>query len=301
MTRGDLVSVIVRSFNREDCIGIALESLLSQSHKNWEAIVVDNYSVDRTCHVVNSYRDSRIKLIQIKNHGIIAKSFNAGLSISEGKYTAILDSDDWWEKDKLSTCVEVIDSGFDVAYHDMAVDASKYRGNYKLPKVMTTRDLDSNAFLDLYELGNGLINSSVIARKSLIESIGGMREDRSLLGNEDFDLWLRLSLLTNKFRRINKVLGTLRFAGDNLTNDLRSIRSLKNVYRFHINQKRRPGLSYYYSCGSSYYRLQNYRAASRYFSNALLSDHLSSVGIGIKARSLLRLGACVYKELCSSS
>ena len=94
-------SIIIPTFNRADKISKAIDSLISQSHPLWEAIIVDNNSIDRTEEIVKSYRDSRIKFFKINNNGIIAKSRNYGIAKSKYDLIAFLDSDDWWNLKKV--------------------------------------------------------------------------------------------------------------------------------------------------------------------------------------------------------
>merc|ERR1711991_640976 len=100
------------------------------THKNWELIIVDNNSVDNTCKIINSYKCKKIKLFNIVNKGIIAKSRNFGIKNSNGKYIAFLDSDDYWFKEKLEISLKYIDD-YDFIYHPM------YEANFGKTKNFT--------------------------------------------------------------------------------------------------------------------------------------------------------------------
>ena len=76
----------------------AVNSVLDQSFKNWELIVIDNFSKDNTKKMIQNFKNSKIKFFQIKNKGIIARSRNFGIKKSKGEYLAFLDSDDFWIK-----------------------------------------------------------------------------------------------------------------------------------------------------------------------------------------------------------
>ena len=86
-------------------------------------------------------------------------------------------------------------------------------------KKVHSRKLSSPVFDDLLAYGNGLLNSSVVVRKSFLIEIGGASEDLDLLGFEDFDTWLKVSKLTDKFKRIPYTLGYYWLGGCNISNE----------------------------------------------------------------------------------
>ena len=67
-----LVSIIIPTYNQAKYIGKALQSIIDQTFKNWEAIIIDNHSTDDTQKVLNQFVDSRIKCLKVNNNGIIA-------------------------------------------------------------------------------------------------------------------------------------------------------------------------------------------------------------------------------------
>src|SRR5947207_12701130 len=93
-----LVSVIMPAYNRAYLIDKSIESVLNQTYRRLELIVIDNYSEDDTESVVKSFaeRDPRLKYFKYANHGLVAASRNAGIDAATGQYLAFLDSDDLW-------------------------------------------------------------------------------------------------------------------------------------------------------------------------------------------------------------
>jgi glycosyltransferase involved in cell wall biosynthesis len=79
-----LVSIVIPTYNHANYLGRALQSVLDQTYKNWEAIVIDNHSTDDTSKVIDKYKHPRIKYIKISNQGVIAKSRNAGRLAAKG-------------------------------------------------------------------------------------------------------------------------------------------------------------------------------------------------------------------------
>ena len=116
--KNPLVSIIIPNYNKEEFLSICIQSVLNQTYKNFEIIIIDNFSSDRSLDVIKKFIDPRINLFQFQNNGIIAASRNFGIKKSNGKYLAFLDSDDYWMKDKLSKSVKVLEKGADFIYHD---------------------------------------------------------------------------------------------------------------------------------------------------------------------------------------
>ena len=94
-----LVSVIIPAYNCSKFINIAIDSVLEQTYKNYELIVVDDGSTDNTADIVSKYND-KLKYI-LQDNGGVSKARNTGINNSNGSYIALLDADDVWEKDKL--------------------------------------------------------------------------------------------------------------------------------------------------------------------------------------------------------
>mgnify|MGYP002516567543 CR=1 FL=1 len=95
------VSVILPVYNREDTILRALDSVLMQTYRNMEVIVIDDGSDDSTAEIVRNCQDSRVRLVRLPVNGGANAARNAGIRLAEGTYIAFQDSDDEWLADKL--------------------------------------------------------------------------------------------------------------------------------------------------------------------------------------------------------
>lgn len=106
-----LVSIITPSYNSKEFIGETIESVLNQTYKNWEMLIVDDYSTDNSFEIIKKYtqKDSRIKYFKNKKNRGPAISRNIGIEIAKGKYIAFLDSDDFWDKEKLKYQIEFME------------------------------------------------------------------------------------------------------------------------------------------------------------------------------------------------
>lgn len=228
------VSVIIPTYNHAHLITLCLESLIKQTYKNWEAIVVNNFSKDNTIQIVESFQDKRIKLINFNNNGIIAAARNEGIRNADGEFIAFLDSDDYWYPQKLEICLEKLED-CDVVYHNLREFGPKGTSW----RVNKGRRMKSPVFEDLMTLGNQIQNSSAMVRKKLVDEAGGLSEDPMLFALEDFDLWLRIAKKTEKFIFIDQTLG-----GYWVDSEKSSSPSLKNKDRInHLYQKHLPSVS----------------------------------------------------------
>lgn len=107
-TKGPLVSIIMPTYNHARFIGEGIESVLNQTYKNFELIIIDNFSEDNTEEIVASYKDDRIKYLKFRNNGSTGVSRNYGIRHAKGEYIAFLDSDDFWLPEKLEEQVAVL-------------------------------------------------------------------------------------------------------------------------------------------------------------------------------------------------
>lgn len=95
------VSIVIPNFNYGHHLGECLNSLLAQTHSQWEAIVVDNFSSDDSEQIAIAAADPRIRFVKFSNGGVIARSRNFGVGLARYPFVAFLDSDDFWHPEKL--------------------------------------------------------------------------------------------------------------------------------------------------------------------------------------------------------
>jgi glycosyltransferase involved in cell wall biosynthesis len=212
------VSVVTVTFNRQDFIREAIESVLAQSFTNWELIIVDDASTDNTKSVVDEYiaKDSRIRYFKNEKNLGIAKTRNKGLELARGEYIAPLDSDDvWLDKNKLQKQVEFLDINQDYALLGggiMHIDAKSK--NIKKVLYPVYDSTIRNIILQF----NPFPQSSLLYRKKVALECGGYSENYKIC--DDYDLWLKMGL-KHKFTNIPQVLAGYRVHGTNITHTKR--------------------------------------------------------------------------------
>ena len=101
-----MFSVVIPTYNHAEFLETALKSVLDQTFRDFEVIVVNNYSTDDTLSVIERLGDPRVQVINFRNHGVIGASRNVGIKASQAPYVAFLDSDDTWEVSKLAKIAE---------------------------------------------------------------------------------------------------------------------------------------------------------------------------------------------------
>lgn len=200
-----LISIIIPSYNHAKFISKAIDSVITQTYQNFEIIIADNYSEDGTDSVLAKYKDHRIRILKLKNEGIIAKSRNLAIKEARGEWVAFLDSDDWWFDNKLESCISKAGNSTQVIYHDMKV----FDGDNDIVtgKILKSRKLRTPVLIDLLVNGNCLINSSVMVRREILTKVGGIDERKGLVTGEDYHCWMKLARETNNFLHLPKALG----------------------------------------------------------------------------------------------
>jgi glycosyltransferase involved in cell wall biosynthesis len=263
-----LVSIIIPSFNRAVDLERALRSVLCQTYKDWEVVVIDNHSTDRTLEVISRIADPRISIYQIHNQGLIAASRNLGVAKSRGEFIAFLDSDDWWVPKKLEVSLNALKAGADVVYHDLILAEGKKKKIISR-RTVRSRQVGSPVYYDLLKNGNALLNSGVVVRRSVLGRVGPFPVSVEMNQCCDYEAWLAISKHTERFKRIGGAWGYYWFGGGNTTSDERLVRTLLNIERKYESDLRSISAKnpYWirYLLGRAYYRLGLFKEARDQF------------------------------------
>lgn len=197
-------SVIIPTYNRAQELKRAILSVLEQTFTDFEILVMDDGSTDDTQQVVEAFKDKRIIYEWDINYGGPARPRNRGLSKAKGQWICFLDADDYWMSNKLKVCKEKINLDIDVIYHPLRIV-----GNTSIHNKENTecRSLKRPILHDLVYHGNAITNSSAVVRKSILNKIGGIDESYELISCEDYNTWMRIAEISDKFLAINQVLG----------------------------------------------------------------------------------------------
>lgn len=198
------VTVVIPTYNRATLVKRAISSVLAQSYRGFELIVVDDGSEDDTARQVQSFGDS-VTYMRQENRGPSAAR-NLGVKMARTNLIAFLDSDDWWDKEKLSIQLGEMQKNPD--YPISHTQEIWYKNGKLLKQKEKHRKYHGHIFDNCLPIC-AVSLSTVIARRELFDEIGTF--DESLPCCEDYDLWLRASV-RHPFLLVDKPL-TLKEGG----------------------------------------------------------------------------------------
>lgn len=209
-----LVSIILPTYNRAYVLNRAIDSVMGQTFKDWELIIIDDNSKDNTEDFIKGINDKRIKYIKnIKNLGG-AEARNVGIRIAQGSYIAFLDSDDEWLPQKLEKQVVVLDSKKDIG----CVYVDFHTANFEKKQTYSPIKKEGYIYSEL-QRANFITLPSLMVRRECLESAGIF--DKSLPRLQDWDLLLRLSL-KYKISFIDEKLLNVFYSEDSITANRKS-------------------------------------------------------------------------------
>ena len=213
-----LVSVVIPTYNRAQYIAETIESVLRQTYENIEILVIDDGSTDDTAAVVRQF-GSRVRYVWQKNAERGAAR-NHGLRLASGEFISFLDSDDLWMPRKVEAGVDFLSSNRNVGL--LYGDALVINAEGSATRIIRARGPSGRVTGKLLE-ENFVIMPTNLARTSLLREIGGFCEDREISGSEDWEAWLRLSLITD-FAYAPEVTAKYRIHATNTVNDALGMR-----------------------------------------------------------------------------
>lgn len=187
-----MVTVVIPTYNRADYIAETIRSVLAQTHRDLEIIVIDDGSTDHTEEVVAPFRD-RVRYVKQRNaERSVAR--NHGLSLAKGDFVAFLDSDDCWLPDTLARMLTALNATPKAAL--VAVGCDIVHGREVVQNFFPGGGAEGvldGAFKQL--LRSNVIGSpsAVLIRHCALSANAAFDEDRRILGVEDWELWTRLA------------------------------------------------------------------------------------------------------------
>jgi glycosyltransferase involved in cell wall biosynthesis len=288
-----IFSIVIPTYNHAHLLNRCIDSLLAQTYPNWEAIIVNNYSEDNTIEVVEKYADSRIKLVNFHNNGIIGAARNEGIRNATGGFVAFLDSDDWWKPEKLAA-IEAHTASYDVIYHDLEIVF--HDKGPRIKKTLRPRHLKAPVYRDLLLNGNCIPNSAAAIKRSVLLEAGGLDENKELVAVEDYDLWVRIAKTTDRFIYIPSALGYYWIGGSNTTQaSQKQINRYEAFYAKHLPDLEKQDAAVFmamknYNLGRIHEKMGNYREAIALYKHALQFGNYT-----VKFKSFLLILLCRFK------
>ncbi|QCX53674.1 glycosyltransferase [Elizabethkingia sp. JS20170427COW] len=197
-----MFSVVIPLYNKENQIKKTLESVLNQTFSEFEVVIINDGSKDKSVEVVQSFDDPRIRLITQENAGVSAAR-NRGVRESKNEWIAFLDADDLWKNNKLEEIEKVINKNLNLNWIANGIETVK--GN-KVIKFLYDKEGFTRDVLD--DLINGLYiqTSGIIIKRSLFNQDNKICFREGVNHSEDRELWIRLAFRFPNLYYVNKVL-----------------------------------------------------------------------------------------------
>ena len=237
-----LVSVVVPVYNVELYISQTIQSVLQQTYNNFELLIIDDQSPDRSVAICQQFEDSRIRIISQKNRGL-AGARNTGIREAKGDYIAFLDGDDLWLPEKLAQHVQHLEAepqvGVSFSRSQFVDSQGRSMGIYQMPKLT---EITPEHLLCRNPIGNGsapVIRREVLEAIKFTDNLHGTEEDfyfdEHFRQSEDIECWLRIAAQTHwKIEGIPAALTLYRVNGEGLSaNILKQLDSWEQMITKH--------------------------------------------------------------------
>lgn len=200
-------SIVLPTYNREQFIGEAIESVISQTNKDWELLIVNDASTDETGKIIENYCSENIRIFNLSDNSGVSVARNTALENARGKYIAFLDDDDLLDSSFLQVMqcqIELDKTQYDFYWSGIGV-FDNVDSTEKIIKSETIWSVDSkikkNSMLLLKKIA--LSHGMVINARSL-RKVGYF--DKNFINSEDKDLFLRMIKMDLKYKTVPKML-----------------------------------------------------------------------------------------------
>ena len=207
-----IISIIVSIYNSDKTLSQMIESVLNQTYKDFELILINDGSTDNSLDVIKKYakKDNRIVTIDKKNSGL-TKSLNIGLKKAKNKYIARIDADDIWYPTKLEKQIEFLEQNQDytlvgTVYNEIDENGKIIYKKQRTPLLITDEEIRKNIVRF-----NPFFHSSVMFKKEVLETVGFYNEE--LKYTQDYEFWIRIM---SKYKVVNlsEILASRRYGKD---------------------------------------------------------------------------------------
>lgn len=222
--KDDLISIIIPVYNAEKFLDETINTVLNQTYKNFELILVNDGSKDKSVDVIKKYNDKRIKLIDNKNNKGAALSRNDGIRKAKGRYICFLDADDLWNKEKLEKQINFMKEK-ECAFSFTGYEFANENGIPNGKKVFIPKKLNYKSAL----------KNTTISTITVMIDTKKMDKDLIYMNNvksEDTATWW--NILKNGYEAfgLNEILSFYRRSEGTLSsNKIEAIRRIWNLYR----------------------------------------------------------------------
>lgn len=216
------ISIILPTYNRAHLLKRAINSVLNQTFKNWELLIIDDGSTDNTKNIINDFsNDNRIKYFYKENSGGPAGPRNMGINEATGEYIAFLDSDDEWLSEKLEKQLSLFNNtNFNIGFVGCNVNIIEKLNDNTLKSSDYKIKYNGNILQNILESNFILSCSNVLTKKNILIQNGGF--DTQLKYLDDWDMWIKISMSGYDFDFIKYPLFNYYIHETNITKNFNS-------------------------------------------------------------------------------
>lgn len=229
MKNNFLVSVVMPAYNAEKYISIAIESILEQTYRNFEFIIIDDCSNDKTFDIIQSFKvkDKRIILIRNNKNIGVTKSLNKALEEARGKYIVRMDADDWSYPERLDTQIKLMEDQPEVVVSGSYIEVCDSKLKTKYIRKYHLDDVSIRKHLFRY---SPFAHPATIWKAAILKK---ERYDERINVCQDYELYFRIGKI-GKFMNLDKLLLKLRMHERSISTTLSDIQS-KNTVLIRLN------------------------------------------------------------------
>jgi teichuronic acid biosynthesis glycosyltransferase TuaG len=225
-----LVSIVVPYYQCKDYIFQSVNSVINQTYKNWELIIIDDENSKSSESLLNKIKgkNKNIKIFSTKSNVGVGQARNLGIKKSKGKFVAFLDSDDYWHKNKIEKQIIFLEKkNVDICY----TGYSAFYNNKIIYRPATP------LFMDYYNFSKEcpICCSSVLIKKKILNKF----KFKNYTNKEDYELWLRITKKKINFFGLNEYLTFYRIrkgslSSFHLSKIINAFKIYKKYYGFNL-------------------------------------------------------------------
>jgi glycosyltransferase involved in cell wall biosynthesis len=299
------VSIVIPNYNQMHYLRSSIQSVLNQTYKNFEIVIIDDGSTDDSKSVISGFGD-RVRCIYQENKGL-AGARNTGIHAARGELIGLLDADDEWMPSYLERMVSFANANPEAAVYYCRAQAMDANGD-PLPQIFGGPPVPPDQLYHTLLRANFIIPSTILMIKSAITQAGLFDPDlRSL---EDWDLWLRL-LPTHRIIGIDDILVKYRIHGSSLSTNVSGMQNaIRLVVEKHFglddgkpeewsaDKHRAYGGMYRYQCLTNIQRMGNWEASIQHFIKGINVDPSLSKDLDFFYELALGMQPAGYRGSC---
>ncbi len=303
-----LVSIIMPAYNSASTISESIQSVLDQTFKSWELLIIDDQSIDNTIEIVKDFisKDKRINLLALTNNGGLSNARNSGIKIAKGKFLAFLDADDLWSAKKLEAQIELHlqnpNCRISHTNYDFVIEGKIFSRNRS--RLFDKFFVKSGKLYPQILYKNNIAILSVMVDRKLIETCKGF--DTGLWALEDQDLWIKIAKHNCEFGYLEEKLCYYRINPHGMSNNLgkykKAYKDFLLKYKeelFFTNKNLLANSVYLNYFGLQFFKRRNFHLAFLYFYKAWLLKtpiHLKAFFLGYLVISFFQMKVALMNK-----